>query len=104
MAAAVRLRSRSGGSGRHPSAGKHETDGDLGIDARPRRRGIVEFGKLPLEPAEIENLIDPDQNVVVQQQVTKRSGNAQLRLSALLPAQHLDDPTPPATTSGSKET
>jgi hypothetical protein len=41
--------------------------------------------------------------VVVRQQVTKRSGDEQLRLPALLPTQHLDDPSPPATTSGSKE-
>jgi hypothetical protein len=55
-----------------------------------------------VQPAEIENPIDPEQDVVIRQQLTKRSGNEQLRLPVFLPTQHLDDPSPPATISGSK--
>ena len=50
---------------------EHETDGNFGIDARPSGRGVVAVGDLLVQPAEIENPIDPDQDVVVRQQVTK---------------------------------
>ena len=82
------------------SPGQHQADRDLGVDARPPRRGVIKLADLIVQPAKIENPIDPDQDVLVRQQLTEASGDEQLRLPALLLAQHLDEPSPPATTSG----
>jgi hypothetical protein len=52
-------------------SGEHQPNSNLGIDARPSGRGIIQVGDILVQPAEIENPVDPDQNVVVRQQVTK---------------------------------
>jgi hypothetical protein len=64
--------------------GQHQADRDLGVDARPPRRGVIKLADLIAQPAKIENPIDPDQDVLVRQQLTEASGDEQLRLPAPL--------------------
>jgi hypothetical protein len=65
-------------------AREHQPQHDLGIDARPPGPSIVQFSDLLMQPAEIKNAVNPDQDVVVWQQVTERSSDEQLGLSTLL--------------------
>ena len=50
---------------------EHQPKGDLGIDARPSGRGVIQRCDFFVQPTEIEHPIDPDQDVVVRQQVTQ---------------------------------
>ena len=50
---------------------EHQPKGDLGIDARPSGRCVIQRGDFFVQPTEIEHPIDPDQDVVVRQQVTQ---------------------------------
>ena len=62
----------------------------------------AEFGTPDLGVSEQATRSTLTRRGVLWQQVTKRSRDEQLRLPALLPARHLDNPSPATTTSGSK--
>ena len=61
----------------HPSAvmrkpeqepGQHQTDRDLWVDPRPTVVHAIAIGDLLMQPAQIENTVDPRQNVIVGNQ------------------------------------
>jgi hypothetical protein len=60
------------------------TRSSRGSDARPPRRGVIKLADLIVQPPKIENPIDPDQDVLVGQQLTEAPGDEQLRLPAFL--------------------
>jgi hypothetical protein len=81
--------------------GQHQPHRDLGVDAGPAGRSVVEVGDLVVQPAQIEHAVHPNQHVVVRQHVTQRPGDEQLRLPTLLTTQHLVRLTQQTTRSGS---
>ena len=60
-----------------------------GVDARSPVAVTVQTGHLRTQPRQIENTIYPGQHVVVGDQLSQRTTDKQLQLTALLAPQHL---------------
>jgi hypothetical protein len=67
---------------------QHQPDGHLRIDAGSAVVRAVQISHRFAQPAQIENLVDPHQHVVVGQELPQRARYEQLRLAPALEAQH----------------
>ena len=70
----------------------HQAHGNFGIDARAIVVGTIQIGHFGAKPRKLEKLIDPQQNMVVGDQIPQRPGNEKLQLPALRPTQHRSRP------------
>ena len=70
-------------------AGKHQPKGHLRVDPWPAVVGAIAIRNLFAQPAEVENPIDPRQDVILGHQLLQRPGNEQLHLLAIFQTQHL---------------
>jgi hypothetical protein len=73
-------------------ARQHQPDRDFGVDPGPPGLGAVRRLDLRPQPAEVEDPVNPNQDMVVGDQLTQRARHEQLRLPALAPSQHRRTP------------
>ena len=67
---------------------QHQPHRRLGINPRPATAGRVAIGHLGPQPAEVENTVDTNKQVIVRDQFAKRTGEHQLMLTARPTSQH----------------
>src|SRR5512134_3010478 len=84
-------------------AREHQSNRHLGVDARPAVTVTVQTSHFLTQPGQIEHPVHPRQKVVVGDQLTQRTTDEQLQLTALLAPQHLVASPTQATTILSKE-
>src|SRR5512134_385320 len=70
-------------------AREHQSNRHLGVDARPAVTVTVQTGHFLTQPGQIEHPVYPGQKVVFGDQLTQRTTDEQLQLTALLAPQHL---------------
>src|SRR3954468_17489885 len=75
-------------------ARQHQPHGHFRIDARPAILGTIKLRNLLTQPREIEDPVDPGEDVIVGHQLPKRTGHEQLQLTSLLAPDHPRLPRP----------
>ena len=69
-------------------ARQHQPHGDLRVDPGTAVVETVLVGDFAAKPAQVEDTVDTDENVILRQKIAKRPRNEQLQLIPFLPPQH----------------
>jgi Transposase, Mutator family len=76
-------------------ARKHQPDRHFGVNPGSSVLRAVEVLNLIMQPAQFQDMVDPNEDMFVRQKVAQRARDKQLQLTPFLPPQHSCLPSPP---------